>query len=323
MSVSIIIPIYNSSLLVERAIESVLQQDEQIIEEIILIDDGSTDDSVEVIKRLSIPKLILVSQSNRGPAAARNKGIELAKARYLAFLDADDYWKPGFLSETYAFLEAHNEAIAVSTGQIHKFPEKEDWIIPSFLTASETKIKHPVLLNNFYEFWAKYNHVCTGSVLMRTEIVKKTNGQRDDLRITEDIEFWAYLATYGKWGFIPKILFVSDGGKITQQQGWQNKNRKRWNSATTIEVWEKRIRENMPDHLLGSYIKARGRIARRLAYAMILSDRSKTSRATVKKYGNNFPSDRLSKLLKIASRSSILWIIICNLVVLKEKYRKI
>jgi glycosyltransferase involved in cell wall biosynthesis len=323
MSVSIIIPMYNSSLLVKRAIQSVVQQKEQIIKEIILIDDGCTDDTVEVIKRLSIPKLILIRQSNQGPAAARNKGIEIAKGRYIAFLDADDYWKPGFLSETYAFLEEHNEAIAVSAGQIHKFPGKEDWTIPSFLTTSESNIKHPILIDNFYEFWSKNNHVCTGSVLMRSDVVKKTKGQRVDLRITEDIEFWAYLATFGQWGFIPKILFVSDGGKITQQIGWQNKNHIRWSSATSLDNWEKRIIKNIPPRLLASYEKSRGRIAKRLSYSMILSNREKAALEMVKEYGIHFPKDKLSKILKFASHHIILWRIICNLVVLKEKYRKI
>ena len=178
--------------------------------------------------------------------------------------------------------------IAVSTGQIHKFPGKKDFIIPRILRNNSSNYDKPILLENFYEFWAEYNHVCTGSVLMRADIVKKTEGQRVDLRITEDIEFWAYLATFGKWGFIPKILFVSDGGEISRQQGWQKKNRVRWASATNMEDWERRIIQNMPDHLFASYQKARGRIAKRLAYSMILSGRGSQAKTMVNEYGTIF-----------------------------------
>lgn len=323
MSISIIIPAYNSSLLIARTLNSVLGQAGNIIKEIIVIDDGSTDGTVEIINDLNIPNLILFRQTNKGPASARNKGIEYATGKYIAFLDADDYWEPNFLSETYSFLKAHNEAIAVSTAQIHKFPGRKDLIIPSLVRNHSTVINHPIILDNFYEFWAKYNHVCTGSVLMRTEVVKKARGQRVDLRITEDLEFWALLATFGKWGFIPKILFVSDGGIITQQLGWRNKNRLRWNSATSVDNWEKRIIKNIPGHLISSYTRARGRIAQRITYSMILSERGKIAKEMVIKYGGDFPNNKLSKMLNYASRFPISWIIICNLVVLKERYRNI
>lgn len=323
MKTSIIIPCYNSASLIERTLKSVIDQDGDIIKEIIVIDDGSTDKSVEIIKKLHIPSLILLQQTNQGPAIARNKGIEIAKGKYLAFLDADDYWLPDFLSETIDFLENHPEAIAVNTGQLHIFPGKQNYITPSFLNNNPQLYSKPIILDNFYEFWANYNHVCTGSVLMRTEIVKKTKGQRIDLRITEDIEFWFYLATFGKWGFIPKVLFVSDGSIITKQMGWQNKNRDRWASAPSVEEWGKRVIKRIPDHLLNSYKKARGRIAIRLVYSMILSNRRKLAKQTVKKYRNDFLDDKLSKALKYASYISISWIIICNLIVIKEKFRKI
>ena len=288
--VSVIIPVYNSSLLLKRSIESVYIQKTNYKIELIIIDDGSEDDINQIISRY--PQIKFSTQKNSGPAAARNNGLHMATGKYVSFLDADDFWEPGFLHETIHFLEANPDAIAVSTGQLHKTPGKHDYIVPGFIINNPQLYSKPILLDNFYEFWTNYNHVCTGSVLIRSEIVRKTNGQRIDLRITEDLEFWFYLATFGKWGFIPKVLFVSDGNVITKQTGWQNKNRARWASAPTVEEWESRIIKRITDNYLCSYKKARGRIAKRLVYSMILSSRKKLAKKTIKKYRKTFPDDK-------------------------------
>lgn len=89
-------------------------------------------------------------------------------------------------------------------------------------------------------------HVCTGSVTIKTNIIRESGGMRSDLRITEDLEFWALLSTYGEWGFIPEILFVSDGRDVTQSQGWLSKMEQRWKNAPSITEWEKRIITRLP-----------------------------------------------------------------------------
>lgn len=69
----------------------------------------------------------------------------------------------------------------------------------------------------------KVFHVCTGSITIRIDIARQAGGMREDLRQCEDLEFWAYLATFGKFGFIPEVLFVSDGNAVTRSQGWIDK----------------------------------------------------------------------------------------------------
>ncbi len=319
--VSVIIPAFNSSLLLKRSIDSVYIQETSFNIELIIVDDGSEDDINQIISHY--PDTKFVTQKNSGPAAARNTGLTKSSGEYIAFLDADDYWNPGFLHETVQFLENHPEAIAVSTGQLHKFPQKKDTVIPRFLESDPKKYVTPFMLNDFYDFWTKYQHVCTGSVLMRANIVKKTGGQRPELRITEDLEFWFYFATFGPWGFIPKVLFVSDGSVITKQTGWLKKNQARWASAPSVEEWEKRIINRIPGHLLDSYKKARGDIAKRLVYSMILSNRKVLARQTTKEYKKTFPDDKLSKVLKLASNTTLSWLITCNLIIIKERFRKV
>lgn len=322
LKISIIIPLYNGSLLINRCLDSVFNQKGKFELEVIVIDDGSTDNSVELVKQY--PKsIILIQQPNQGPAAARNKGIEATTGKYLAFLDADDYWEPDFLSETVAFLESYPEAIAVSVGQIHKIPCKTDAISPKVLQTNPEKYSVPILLDDFFSFWAAHNHVCTGSVLMKTEIVKQSAGQRTGLRITEDLEFWAYLTTFGKWGFIPKILFVSDGGAVTRQTGWFSKNRKRWESAPNVGEWENRIVKRLPLPLPTGFQQIRGKIAKNLAYSMLLSGRRQLALQTVRQYKNYFPSDKLSKLLNFASKSKLLWFTATTFLYWRERFRPI
>ena len=320
--VSVIIPVFNGSLLIGRCLDSIFNQEGPFKLEVIVIDDGSTDNSLDLIRSYSKP-IILLTQFNQGPASARNKGIEVAVGKYLAFLDADDYWLPDFLKETVNFLENNAEAIAVSVGQIHRIIGKPDSIAPAILKSEPKKHVAPIVLPDFFSFWAEHNHVCTGSVLMRTDIVKKTGGQRPELRITEDLEFWAYLATYGKWGFIPKVLFVSDGGAVTKARGWLEKNKIRWASAPPVNVWEERIIQNLPQPLPEEYLLSRGGIAANLAYCMILSSRDKLARQTVSENIKYLPKGKLTFLFKIASMATVLWSILCVFLRTREFKRKI
>lgn len=99
IDISVIIPVYNAALLIDRCLDSVFAQNGIYKTEVILIDDGSTDNSVEIIKnRREQSQIILLQQKNAGPAVARNKGLAIASGKYAAFLDADDYWLPDFFN---------------------------------------------------------------------------------------------------------------------------------------------------------------------------------------------------------------------------------
>jgi GT2 family glycosyltransferase len=102
--VSVIIPLYNKSRYIRRTLESVLAQTWQDFE-VVVVDDGSTDDGPAIVQGCGDPRVRLVRQENRGPGAARNHGIQLSTAPYLAFLDADDEWLPHFLQRAVEMLK--------------------------------------------------------------------------------------------------------------------------------------------------------------------------------------------------------------------------
>lgn len=283
----------------------------------ILVDDGSTDNSVKIIKARDEENIILYQQQNAGPSMARTKGVGLAHGKYVTFIDADDYWEDSFIEKTVSFLEEHRDCVAVNVAQRHLTISGER-VVP----VCYNDYSHPFVLDDFFSFWADYMHVCTGSVVIRSEVIKQTGGMRTDLRITEDLEFWALVSTYGKWGFIPEILFVSDGMEtITNQAEWLKKMQIRWNNAPSVTDWEKRIVKHANQS--EAYKKARGRIARNLVYCQLLSGRESLARREAKLYGQNFTNDAIGKLMNFAKWSPLTWWGLCKFLKYREWHRKI
>ncbi len=299
--VSVIIPAYNAAALIQRTLDSVFAQEEDF--EIIVVDDCSTDDTIAVVEDIHDLRIkILRQEFNQGPAAARNRGLREARGEYCAFLDGDDYWEPEFLKKTVAFLDTHPEAVAVSVMQCHKIIGKEPSIVPR-----DTGVQEPALLDDFFEFWGKHNHVCTGSVLFRTEVARQIGGQREDLRICEDLEFWAMLALHGKWGFIPQVLFTSDGGAVTRSQGWLEKNMIRWRNAPSFSEWRRRIDDAPSEQKTPAMETALGRIARNLCYCHLLAGKKPLARQEVLEFGKSFPPNRVNSVFKAMAKCGLSW----------------
>ncbi len=106
-AVSVVIPAYNEAPRITRALRSVLDQTHPV-NEIIVVDDGSTDDTSDVVSQFS-ERVICIRQSNQGLSAARNTGISQAKSDWVAFLDADDEWLPSHIENAKIILTANPE----------------------------------------------------------------------------------------------------------------------------------------------------------------------------------------------------------------------
>lgn len=170
-TVSVVIPLYNKGKYVERALTSVIAQTYQPYE-IIVVDDGSTDDGPEKVLKLNDPRIILIRQENIGPGAARNAGLAMAKGKYVSFLDADDEWLPSFLERGITLLEDETADVrVVCTGRI-RYPEK----IKSFFDgpdgAYEITDKSTVReVRKIYRFRTNPNFM-----IMRTDVVRRWGG---------------------------------------------------------------------------------------------------------------------------------------------------
>lgn len=115
MLVTVVIPLYNKKDTIVRAVQSVLSQTYRAFE-LIVVDDGSTDGSALLLQQALGAHLQLVSQSNAGPGAARNAGARAGAGGLIAFLDADDEWRPDFLTAAVTALQTHPECAAYVCG---------------------------------------------------------------------------------------------------------------------------------------------------------------------------------------------------------------
>jgi glycosyltransferase involved in cell wall biosynthesis len=136
VDVSVIIPVYNAGNYLTEAIHSVLSQ-EVAYKEIIVVDDGSSDESLAIAERFQ-PLVRILKQKHKGAAAARNTGIEEASGTYLAFLDADDLWLPGHTALLLKALE-ENPGFGIAAGDVEQFISPECYDTCSHRLRAELK----------------------------------------------------------------------------------------------------------------------------------------------------------------------------------------
>ena len=314
-SVSVIIPAYLAEHSLQATLESVFAQ-ELPPREIIVINDGSPDATAEVAKSFGA-RITYLEQENAGQGAARNAGLQIATGRFIAFLDADDYWLPGFLDACVRFLEQHPEAVAVSTGLTVRLANGEEKTLPRCLT--DGSIQVPRVLHDFYAFWAEQDHVRTGSNVIRKSVIDRAGAQRADLRVSQDLEYWGYIATFGKWGFIPEPLWVGNSRAIGKRIGWLRKYRKRRRLCPSVEAWQSRILPRLLPEQVPYFETVRGRVAAGYAHNMVLATRFEDAYGVFRRYGGTMPENRVVRLMRWgAALGTPGWLTACAVLLARE-----
>ena len=184
--VSVIIPCHNAARFLGETIESVLAQTFAAFE-LIIIDDGSTDGTADVIDRYRsrlVGRLKWESGPNRGVSAARNRGTELASGKYLQYLDADDLLRPGALQARFESLETSGADIAYSDWQklIESSPGR--FVAGEIHSRRCDEVQPALEIAIFLDFWAP-----PAALLYRREIVDRIGGWNMDLPMTQDGRF--------------------------------------------------------------------------------------------------------------------------------------
>lgn len=203
--ISIVIPLYNKEKQIVKTIQSVLIQTLQDFE-IVIVNDGSTDNSVVELEKIADARIRLIHQQNAGVSTARNKGIAEASYELIAFLDADDEWKPEYLETQYALYE--------------KYPECSVYACNYELRYDNGKVSNTIIrklpfqgqdgvLSNYFEV-ASCSHppLWTSAVMVKKEAIQCIGGFPVGIKSGEDLLTWARLVIKHKIAYSQKVCSI-------------------------------------------------------------------------------------------------------------------
>lgn len=183
--ITVVIPLYNKQNYVGKTLESVLNQSFTNFE-VVLINDCSTDNSFAVVAAFDDSRIKLLSHSkNQGLSATRNTGIKNATSKYIAFLDADDLWKPDFLKEIYQLMTSFPDA--------HLFATNYEEIIDDKITIlpanGAEKLLKSGLISNYFEKSLQQPLYCPSSFCVKKEVFEKIGFYNEKITYGEDVDF--------------------------------------------------------------------------------------------------------------------------------------
>ncbi len=190
-AISIVIPLYNKGPYIARALNSVFTQTFQDFE-VIVVDDGSTDDGPAVVRGFDDPRIRMIQQENQGVSAARNRGIEAARAELVAFLDADDEWLPGQLKTIMQMRKKYPGAGLYATAYFTcTVPEKLKLRDPVEVSPPPWEGEMP----SYFIAAALHDMlISTSCVGVPKNVLRDIGGFRTGLNMYEDSELWGRIA---------------------------------------------------------------------------------------------------------------------------------
>jgi glycosyltransferase involved in cell wall biosynthesis len=189
--VSCILPVYNGAPHLRDAVDSILAQDHRELE-VIAIDDGSGDESAQMLAAYG-SALTVVTQPNAGPAAARNRGLALARGAFVAFLDQDDRWHPHKLSRQLAHL-ARDRRLDVSVAHVESFWAAATGTPPEPRVADQPRS-------------GVVPGYVTGAMLARRRVFDRVGGFSQDCRYVDSLDWFARAAECGAVvALLPDVL---------------------------------------------------------------------------------------------------------------------
>ena len=207
MTVSVVIPAYNAQDHIARAIDSVLAQT-LLPEQIIVVDDGSGDNTSEVVKAYG-EKVTYIHQENSGAGATRNTGIEAASSEWIAFLDSDDQWLPDKLRLQTDLLGGNPDLVWAYSNCFLNYQSRNDRFPMLDITKAKSLLNGRSFFDNYLKAQAAGFPAWTGTVIAKRDAVMEVGMFDPDLPLAQDIDLWFRLAyKHPAAGYIPIPLAV-------------------------------------------------------------------------------------------------------------------
>lgn len=253
-TVSVILPTYNRQVWVCNAIDSVLAQRRQP-DEIVVIDDGSTDNTAEVLKSYG-SAIRVISQPNRGVAAARNAGLLKAHGEWLAFIDSDDEWHPRYLeTQVRALAQAPEAVLSVTDAHLvgHDHPQKTYFELNGIHYRWGMFQSRHIPQSDTMAFLIRHLPWQLGAVLVRRDTCMRAGLFDETLPLSEDVEWLARVARHGAMVLTDQALLevyrrhgtpdgLSDPQVLTplQARSLNDKAYRRWLRLPDLSLKERR-----------------------------------------------------------------------------------
>lgn len=208
---SVVIPTYNRVKLLPRAIDSALKQTFPA-HEIIVVDDGSTDNTAEVVKEYG-EQVRYIWQENAGVSSARNRGIEESEGNVIAFLDSDDDWKPEKLQMQAECFSEHDVSVCVTDSLEEGGPHSGKTTFEKSVLFDELRNSGTVF--DAFPLLAQQNFINTSTVAAKKGCFEKVGTFDESLKATEDTDLWLRLSVQYTFGIIHQNL----GTRYLQDEG--------------------------------------------------------------------------------------------------------
>jgi glycosyltransferase involved in cell wall biosynthesis len=182
---TVVIPLYNKENYVKNTIESVLNQSFEDFE-IIIVEDCSTDNSKKIVRGIDSNKIKIIQHPvNKGLSASRNTGIKSASSDYIAFLDADDLWKPTYLEKIFDLIKKFPEAKLFASNYEEIYPNKQ-----IFLPTTKLKsVENDLIVDDFYTVCLSQNIYCPSSLCVKKTVFDEIGFYNENITFGEDIDF--------------------------------------------------------------------------------------------------------------------------------------
>lgn len=208
--ISVIIPLYNKEKLIGKTLRSVLEQTYQDFE-IVVVNDGSTDNSVTEVEKIADPRIRLIHQQNAGVSVARNKGISEAKGEFIAFLDADDEWNADYLNVQHLLIDKYPQCDVFAAN--YKFKDLGGKFSETIMRKFPFGDIDGILSNYFEVASCSHPPIWTSAVMVRKAAIQSVGGFPVGIKSGEDLLTWARLACRYKIAYNknPLAIFNIEG----------------------------------------------------------------------------------------------------------------
>lgn len=203
---SVVIPLYNKEDSISNTIQSVLSQSYRNFE-LLIINDGSTDNSLDIVRSIDDSRIVIVNQSNSGVSNSRNSGIAISRKEWIVFLDADDLWKSNYLQKLHDIIQDEKNEISIIVSG-YSSVLKDGTVLKRFAIPFDS---------GFYNYFEVFNAlgysvVHTSAVCIKKSLLSRVGMFNERLTHGEDIDLWERIAKQHHMYFINDVytMYIQD-----------------------------------------------------------------------------------------------------------------